>query len=168
MAQPNRDVINALLRSADEAAARGDTDLAEAIRGVIALANDELRLRHSLDLRDRMVAHGARMDRLRHYVAIALILVLFAVINSAVLVGVSGQDVAQFAAPISGLAGIAIGWLFGGGTQNVVPSTAPPTPSELTESSSSPPSIYIGGSNFGQLGPLGGGGEPQQGNPGRF
>lgn len=59
--------------------------------------------------------HRQRMDAFRSRLAAALIVFLFAVIVTSILKGGNGEQVGQVAAPVSGLAGIALGWLFSGG-----------------------------------------------------
>jgi hypothetical protein len=56
------------------------------------------------------------MDTIRAGFCIGLILVLGVVILVGLLKGQSGGAISQLAAPISGLAGIGIGWLFSSGS----------------------------------------------------
>jgi hypothetical protein len=75
---------------------------------------DEL-MRRLLNDRDGPgVERQARMDRMRVYVALILIFaLLIAVIWAISGVAANGQSTAQYVSLISGLAGIAIGWLYG-------------------------------------------------------
>ncbi len=63
------------------------------------------------------VEHEQQMDRYRALLAMALLATLFAVIVIGIISEEGIQGVAEIAAPVSGLAGIAIGWLFSGGRQ---------------------------------------------------
>jgi hypothetical protein len=58
--------------------------------------------------------HQHMMEPTRLYIAFLLVAVLFGVLVVGLFRKVSGADINQFAAPISGLAGIAVGWLFSG------------------------------------------------------
>ena len=64
------------------------------------------------DLREsRKFGHYGRMDAWRLIVAMILVLALAAVVILAVASG-KKSNITQYSAPISGLAGIALGWLF--------------------------------------------------------
>ncbi|HEX8086572.1 MAG TPA: hypothetical protein VF529_19955 [Solirubrobacteraceae bacterium] len=63
------------------------------------------------------VEHEQQMDRYRALLAMALLAILFAVIVIGIISEEGIQGVAEIAAPVSGLAGIAIGWLFSSGRQ---------------------------------------------------
>jgi hypothetical protein len=60
-------------------------------------------------------AHRHKLERWRHYVAITLVILLFLVVIGGLLLrkGQHADVITQAAAPIAGLAGIAVGWLFG-------------------------------------------------------
>lgn len=58
--------------------------------------------------------HSVRMDAFRATFCSALIIVLAVVILAGLLKGQDGDQISQLAAPVSGLAGIGIGWLFSG------------------------------------------------------
>jgi len=53
------------------------------------------------------------MDVLRHLIALVLVLALFGIVTYQALSQGDLANVAQATAPVSGLAGIAVGWLFG-------------------------------------------------------
>jgi hypothetical protein len=55
--------------------------------------------------------HLHQMETWRLIIAFALVATLFGVLAIGLFLGSVGEDIAQFAAPISGLAGIAVGWL---------------------------------------------------------
>lgn len=58
-------------------------------------------------------AHRHKLERWRHYVAMTLVILLFLVVIFALFFAKDAAVIAQAAAPIAGLAGIAVGWLFG-------------------------------------------------------
>jgi hypothetical protein len=109
--------------AARKAADEGNASLASALDAAIRLAReaDDSRLRtqneavqREAGLRERALSHRSRIDNVRHTVAILLITSLFAIIAIGAIAGTPSDSIAQLAAPISGLAGIAVGWLFGG------------------------------------------------------
>jgi hypothetical protein len=59
--------------------------------------------------------HQHRLETLRHWVAITLVILLFLVVIGGLVMtgGLHADVITQAAAPIAGLAGIAVGWLFG-------------------------------------------------------
>lgn len=68
-------------------------------------------LRSEFDLKAQI--HEQRMDLLRHLIALVLVLALFGIVTYQALNQGDLQNVAEATAPVSGLAGIAVGWLFG-------------------------------------------------------
>jgi hypothetical protein len=58
-------------------------------------------------------AHRHKLETWRHVVAITLVMLLFLVIIIGMFVGKEAAIITQAAAPLAGLAGIAVGWLFG-------------------------------------------------------
>ena len=58
--------------------------------------------------------HSRRMDGFRAGFCVTLILALAIVILAGLVKGQNGEQISQLAAPLSGLAGIGIGWLFSG------------------------------------------------------
>lgn len=62
--------------------------------------------------------HSGRMDNFRAGFCGALIIALAVVILVGLLKGQNGEQISQLAAPISGLAGIGIGWLFSGASSS--------------------------------------------------
>ena len=72
----------------------------------------ERRLEREFTLRRIRLAHRHKMEAWRLAIASALVAVLFGVLVIGLFRDVSGQDINQFATPISGLAGIALGWIF--------------------------------------------------------
>ena len=66
------------------------------------------------DVKIAALRYDARRDQGRFIVATLLIAALALVIALGLLHGADGDAVSQFASPISGLAGIAVGWIFGG------------------------------------------------------
>lgn len=103
--------LHALAREADKAGEEGKTQLLLDARWLIRVA-EEAGSQPRLRLEE--FHHQARMDIVRQLMAAFLILVLFLVILVGVIMDQSGAEIAQFAAPVSGLAGIGIGWLFTG------------------------------------------------------
>lgn len=74
------------------------------------------------DLREsREFGHYGRMDAWRLIVAMILVLALAAVVILAVASG-KESNITQYSAPISGLAGIALGWLFTSNAARQLPS----------------------------------------------
>ncbi|MGW0239369.1 hypothetical protein [Micromonospora chalcea] len=150
-----------LILAAEEAAREGDMPRLEAIQRIIAVATDGLRAQQAFEqqeqrsaevssLQHSALAHRSRLEILRFGVAILLIFVLFSVIFAGVIEGIAGDSVAQYAAPVSGLAGIAIGWLFSGRDQgSPTVELAPALGSQVAELPQAQRGIYIGGSNFG-------------------
>ncbi|MEU9828569.1 hypothetical protein [Micromonospora chersina] len=150
-----------LMLAAEEAAREGDIPRLEAIQRIIAVATDGLRAQQAFEqqeqrstevssLQHTALAHRSRLEIMRFGVAILLIVVLFSVIFAGVMEGIAGDSVAQFAAPVSGLAGIAIGWLFSGRDQgSSIVEPGPALVSQVAEVPQVQPGIYIGGSNFG-------------------
>ncbi len=116
--EPDRHAIaEKLLRFARTLDEGGDHELSKALRDARwLLIHDERESPvvrdYDLEMRHRQFTHIAHTDNVRHVVAIALIVVLFAVILAGIFTGATGEEISQFAAPVSGLAGIAIGWLF--------------------------------------------------------
>src|SRR4051794_30894187 len=77
------------------------------------LSNLELhRMNQTHELRKARQHHQHRMEFWRLFIAFLLVATLFGVLAIGLFLNKSGQDISQFAAPISGLAGIAVGWLF--------------------------------------------------------
>ncbi|WP_430497374.1 hypothetical protein ACQRWP_21960 [Micromonospora trifolii] len=150
-----------LILAAEEAAREGDIPRLEAMQRIIAMAADSLRAQQAVEqqmqrstdvssLQSQALAHRSRLEFMRFGVAILLIVALFSVIFAGVAEGIAGDSVAQFAAPVSGLAGIAIGWLFSGRDQgSSIVDTLPALEQQVAETPQAQPSIYIGGSNFG-------------------
>src|SRR3954451_18259883 len=72
--------------------------------------------RHRMDqtheLRKKRQRHQHRMESWRLFIAFSLVATLFTVLAIGLFLNKTGNDISQFAAPISGLAGIAVGWLF--------------------------------------------------------
>jgi hypothetical protein len=62
--------------------------------------------------------HSGRMDSFRAMFCAALIVALAVVILVGLFKGQNGEQISQLAAPISGLAGIGIGWLFSGASSS--------------------------------------------------
>ena len=56
--------------------------------------------------------HRHRLESMRLFIAFLLVAVLFGILVIGLFRDIPGQDINQFATPISGLAGIAVGWLF--------------------------------------------------------
>ncbi|WP_435207672.1 hypothetical protein [Micromonospora sp. bgisy143] len=158
------DAMERLLQAAEEAAREGNLPLLQSLERTIRFALEDARTRQAFEqqeqqssatssLRNRAFLHRSRLETMRFGVAILLIVALFGVIIAGVLRDAEGDSVAQFAAPVSGLAGIAIGWLFSGRDQGSV--VAEPAPSLGLPGAEAPPvspGIYVGGSNFGTVG----------------
>jgi hypothetical protein len=70
------------------------------------------RMNQTHELRKKRQSHQHRMEFWRLFIAFSLVATLFAVLAIGLFLDKSGADISQFAAPISGLAGIAVGWLF--------------------------------------------------------
>lgn len=109
-----------LLAEAERAMNEGDTtrfddvlrQIFNEVRQEPGLPNPSLSL--DVEMAEREAARDSRMDLYRIFTAILLVTALFAsVVWALTQGGENGQANAQYVSLISGLAGIAIGWLYG-------------------------------------------------------
>lgn len=99
------EALRFLIRQAAEAASRNDFNRSDELIGRVLAAQEGSAARSS---------HDVRMDLLRVSISAVMILGLFGIV-AAVAFHPKSSNISPYISLMSGLAGIALGWLFGSG-----------------------------------------------------
>jgi hypothetical protein len=114
--EPDASAVSAVLYGlARDALDRGEDDVAKSLQDARWLLRADGDGRSQSAYAEREFQHRIRMDSSRLAVAASLIVALFGIVVAGLMNHLGVDGISQAATPISGLAGIAIGWIFSGG-----------------------------------------------------